>query len=370
MRKARNAKSRFIASRWLLPPKTLRSEIPLDDAARRTVERARAETAAILAGEDDRAVLVVGPCSVHDPAAALAYAEKLAELAREVADSLVVVMRVYVEKPRTRLGWKGLISDPGLDGSNDLNSGLRLSRGLMVQILQTGLPIGCEFLDPVIPAYIADTVSWGAIGARTVQSQIHRQLTSGLDMPVGIKNATTGRVEDAIDAIFASRHGHVFPGFDENGRAAVVTTVGNPDCHVVLRGGNSAPNYGPHEVARTLELLQTVGLPPRLVIDASHGNSGKDHERQAEVVAEVADRIAAGEPGIAGMMIESFLAPGRQDLVPGCTDQLTFGKSITDACVGWDQTVRMVRRLAEAIATRRRTPPQPVGAKALALGQE
>jgi 3-deoxy-7-phosphoheptulonate synthase len=369
MHSVRTSRSRFTANRWLLPPRTLRSEIPLEPAAQRTVTRGRLEIARILAGEDDRVVLVVGPCSVHDPSAALTYAERLADLAREVADSLVVVMRVYVEKPRTRLGWKGLINDPRLDGSYDLNNGLRLARGLMVQILQTGLPIACEFLDPVIPAYTADAVSWGAIGARTVQSQIHRQLTSGLEMPVGIKNTTTGRVEDAIDAIVASSRGHVFPGIDDDGRAAVVTTTGNPDCHVVLRGGSSAPNYGPSDVARALELLAAAALPARLFIDASHGNSGKDHERQAKVVAEVAHRIAAGEPGIAGMMIESFLAAGRQDLDLGRTDRLTFGKSITDACVDWDETVRMARCLAAAVTARRPSHRQ-VLAGALPLGQE
>ncbi|WP_440098409.1 3-deoxy-7-phosphoheptulonate synthase [Streptosporangium sp. H16] len=337
----------------LLPPATLREEIPLSPAAGETVLNGRYEVAQVLSGQDDRLVVVAGPCSIHDPRAALTYAERLSDLARQVSGSLVVVMRVYMEKPRTRLGWKGLISDPHLDGSHDLNSGLRLARSLMVDILETGLPIGCEFLDPLTPLYFSDAVSWGSIGARTVQSQVHRQLTSGLSMPVGIKNATSGHVEDAVDAIVAASKGHVFPGIDDEGVASIVATSGNPECHVVLRGGSTAPNYGPSDVANALELLGRAGLPQRLFIDASHGNSGKDHERQPHVASDIARRIAGGETGIAGIMLESFLAAGRQDLVLGRTDRLAYGQSVTDACVDWEQTTRMVEELAAAAETGR-----------------
>ena len=332
----------------LLPPAALRAEIPLPPATRTSVDRARRDVSRVLSGDDDRILVVVGPCSIHDPAAAMAYAERLADLARQTSDSLLVVMRVYVEKPRTRLGWKGLLSDPRLDGSHDLARGLRLARSLMVEILGTGLPIGCEFLDPIVPAYLSDAVAWGAIGARTVQSQIHRQFASGLDLPVGMKNATDGSVDDAVDAIVAASQSHVFPSIDDDGTAAVITTRGNPDCHVVLRGGSSGPNHGTADVADTLDRLEAAGLPRRLVIDASHGNSGKDHERQALVVQELADRIGAGEHGIAGVMIESFLTAGRQDLVLGSRDRLAYGQSVTDACVGWGQTVRLIELLAEA----------------------
>ncbi|GAA3412531.1 3-deoxy-7-phosphoheptulonate synthase [Streptosporangium vulgare] len=333
----------------LLAPAALREEIPMSPTAGETVLNGRYEIAQVLNGQNDRLVVVAGPCSIHDPCAALTYAERLSDLARRVSGSLVVVMRVYMEKPRTRLGWKGLISDPHLDGSNDLNSGLRVARSLMVDILETGLPIGCEFLDPLTPRYFSDAVSWGSIGARTVQSQVHRQLTSGLSMPVGIKNATSGHVEDAVDAIVAASKGHVFPGIDDDGVASIVSTSGNPECHVVLRGGSTAPNYGPSDVANALELLGSAGLPQRLFIDASHGNSGKDHERQPHVAADIARRIAGGEIGIAGIMLESFLAAGRQDLVLGRTERLAYGQSVTDACVDWEQTTRMIEELAEAV---------------------
>lgn len=337
----------------LLAPAALREEIPMSQTAGETVLNGRYEIAQVLSGQNDRLVVVAGPCSIHDPCAALTYAERLSDLARRVSDSLVVVMRVYMEKPRTRLGWKGLISDPHLDGSNDLNSGLRVARSLMVDILETGLPIGCEFLDPLTPRYFSDAVSWGSIGARTVQSQVHRQLTSGLSMPVGIKNATSGHVEDAVDAIVAASKGHVFPGIDDDGVASIVSTSGNPECHVVLRGGSTAPNYGPSDVANALELLGSAGLPQRLFIDASHGNSGKDHERQPHVAGDIARRIAGGEIGIAGIMLESFLAAGRQDLVLGRTERLAYGQSVTDACVDWEQTTRMIEELAEAVETGR-----------------
>ncbi|WP_228473492.1 3-deoxy-7-phosphoheptulonate synthase, partial [Streptomyces calidiresistens] len=334
-------------------PDELRAQLPLSALARKTTARARRDIAQILGGEDDRLVVIAGPCSVHDPEAALDYAARLAVLAEETRDRLLMVMRVYVEKPRTRIGWKGLLSDPQLDGTHDLPGGLRLARGLMARIADSGLPVACEFLDPLVPSYLADAVSWGAIGARTVQSQVHRQLTSGLGMPIGFKNTTDGGVADAVDAIVSASGAHVFPGLDGSGRAVVTTTRGNPNGHVVLRGGGDGPNYGREPVAEALARLAEARLPQQLIVDASHGNSNKDHERQPLVITDLARRIAAGERGVAGVMIESFLAPGRQDLPLGRTDRLTYGQSVTDACVDWPTTVDMVRDLADAVTTRR-----------------
>ncbi|MFJ9430417.1 3-deoxy-7-phosphoheptulonate synthase [Streptomyces sp. NPDC101490] len=341
------------AAARLPTPAELREEIPLPPLARKTAQRGRREISRVLDGLDDRLVVIAGPCSVHDPDAALTYAERLSALAAEHRDRLLVVMRVYVEKPRTRTGWKGLLSDPRLDGSQDLPSGLRLARGLMAQIAGSGLPVACEFLDPMVPHYLADAVSWGAIGARTVQSQVHRQVTSGLGMPIGFKNATGGGVEDAVDAIVSASHPHVYPGIGDDGRAAVVSTEGNPDGHVVLRGGSSGPNYEAGPVAEALAQLAAAGLPRQLVVDASHGNSNKDHERQSLVIDDIARRIAAGEEGVAGVMIESFLTAGRQDLKIGRTDLLTYGQSVTDACVDWQETARMIEVLAAAVDARR-----------------
>ncbi|MFE3070663.1 3-deoxy-7-phosphoheptulonate synthase [Streptomyces sp. NPDC059247] len=344
------------AAARLPTPAELREEIPLPPLARKTAQRGRREISRVLDGLDDRLVVIAGPCSVHDPDAALTYAERLSSLAAEHRDRLLVVMRVYVEKPRTRTGWKGLLSDPRLDGSQDLPSGLRLARGLMAQIAGSGLPVACEFLDPMVPHYLADAVSWGAIGARTVQSQVHRQVTSGLGMPIGFKNATGGGVEDAVDAIVSASHPHVYPGIGDDGRAAVVSTEGNPDGHVVLRGGSSGPNYEAGPVAEALAQLAAAGLPRQLVVDASHGNSNKDHERQSLVIDDIARRIAAGEEGVAGVMIESFLTAGRQDLKIGRTDLLTYGQSVTDACVDWQETARMIEVLAAAVDARRARP--------------
>ncbi|GAA2947390.1 MULTISPECIES: 3-deoxy-7-phosphoheptulonate synthase [Streptomyces] len=334
-------------------PDALRAQIPMSALAKKTTALARRDIARVLAGRDDRMVVIAGPCSVHDPDAALSYAERLSALAAETRDRLIVVMRVYVEKPRTRVGWKGLLSDPRLDGSHDLPSGLGLARGLMTQIAGTGLPVACEFLDPLVPHYLADAVAWGAIGARTVQSQVHRQLSSGLAMPIGFKNTTDGGVRDAVDAVVSAAGTHVYPGIDGDGRAAVVATRGNPDGHVVLRGGSDGPNYGPAQVAAALEELAAAGLPQRLVVDASHGNSNKDHEQQPVVVADIARRVAAGEEAIAGVMIESFLTAGRQELRLGRTDRLVHGQSVTDACVDWATTADMAGELAAAVGARR-----------------
>jgi 3-deoxy-7-phosphoheptulonate synthase len=263
-------------------------------------------------------------------------------------------MRVYFEKPRSTVGWKGLINDPGLDGSGDVNRGLRIARSLLLQVLAKGLPVGCEFLDPITPQYIADTVAWGAIGARTVESQVHRQLASGLSMPIGMKNRPDGSIATAVDAIRASAVPHVFTGIDMSGTPAILHTRGNADCHLVLRGGRTGPNYPAEGVAEALHLLRTAGLPERLVIDASHDNSGKDHTRQPVVVEDIAGQLVAGQRGIVGVMLESFLVPGRQDLEPGRTP--TYGQSVTDACMGWDTTASVLDRLAGAVRARRGRP--------------
>ncbi|MET9381007.1 3-deoxy-7-phosphoheptulonate synthase [Streptomyces sp. NPDC002928] len=335
----------------LVAPAVLRGELPLGPARAALVESSRRAVKNVLTGEDDRLLLVVGPCSVHDPAAARDYAHRLAAAVAPLSDELCVVMRVYFEKPRTTVGWKGLINDPHLDGTHDVQLGLRMARQILLDVLDAGLPVGCEFLEPTSPHYISDAVTWGAIGARTPESQVHRQLASGLSMPVGFKNATDGDVMPAVDGCRASASNHVFFGIDDQGRASIVSTSGNPDCHIILRGGRGGPNYGPEGVRDATSLLAKSGLEPRLVIDASHANSGKDHVRQTAVVREVAARIAAGEPGIAGLMVESFLIAGRQE--PGPLETLTYGQSVTDACVGWGETEQLLGELAAAVRRRR-----------------
>jgi 3-deoxy-7-phosphoheptulonate synthase len=337
----------------LLAPAALLAELPLGAHEAKHVEQSRAEVRAVLTGIDDRLLVVVGPCSVHDPAAALDYAGRLAELARPLRDDLLIVMRVYFEKPRTVTGWKGLINDPGLDGSHDVHRGLRVARRLLLDIVGLGLPVGCEWLDPITPQYIADTVAWGAIGARTTESQVHRQLASGLSMPVGFKNGTDGDVQVAVDACRAAATGHTFFGVTPAGAAAVVTTAGNPDCHVILRGGRSGPNYQAGQVTRALATVTEAGLPRRVMVDASHGNSGKDHRRQPAVADSLADQAAGGERGLAGVMLESFLREGRQE--PGDPERLVYGQSITDACMDVDTTATVLARLAAAVRRRRVT---------------
>jgi 3-deoxy-7-phosphoheptulonate synthase len=333
----------------LLSPATLRRRLPLSRAAHDTVVAGRAAVSRILDGTERRLLAVVGPCSIHDPAAALDYASRLSSLAVELAPQLCIVMRTYFEKPRTTLGWKGLVNDPGLDGRFDVNEGLRLARALLLDVLELGLPVGVEFLDPITPQYLSDAVSWGSIGARTSQSQIHRQLASGLSMPIGIKNGTDGDVQAAVDAVAAAASGHVFPGIDDRGRAAVLTTAGNPDGHVVLRGGATTTNHDAASIRDAMARLERAGLAPRVVVDASHGNSGKRHERQTGVVRDVARQVASGERGIVGVMLESFLVAGRQDLVLGRAEELRYGQSVTDACLGWDETVVALRELAGAV---------------------
>jgi 3-deoxy-7-phosphoheptulonate synthase len=340
---------RIAATRPLVSPALLADELPLPDDAAKVVMQSRRTVTRILDGHDPRLLVVVGPCSVHDPIAALEYAGRLAELADELSDRLFIAMRVYFEKPRSTLGWKGLLNDPGLDGGYRVNEGLRKGRKLLLDILALGLPVGCEFLDPIVPQYLADCVSWGSIGARTAQSQVHRQLSSGLSMAIGVKNSTEGDVGNAVDAVAAAAASHVFTSVTPDGVAAIFVTRGNPDCHVILRGSQAAPNYDAASVADALRLLEEAGLPRRVIVDASHGNSGKDHRRQPSVLRDVAAQIAGGQRGIVGVMLESFLVEGRQELVLGRAAELAYGQSVTDSCLGWETTVSVLGELAETI---------------------
>ncbi|HWG09478.1 MAG TPA: 3-deoxy-7-phosphoheptulonate synthase [Solirubrobacteraceae bacterium] len=336
----------------LISPRVLLDEQPLAPGLEEFVLRGRSAVAEVLDRIDDRLLVVVGPCSVHDPDAALDYAGRLSTAARELSDDLLVVMRVYFEKPRTTTGWKGLINDPHLDDTGDVNEGLRLARKLLLEVLALDLPVGCEFLDPITPQYIADAVSWGAIGARTTESQIHRQLASGLSMPVGFKNRTDGNLAVAVDAVRAAAVPHTFAGIDLAGSPAVLHTRGNHDCHVILRGGRAVPNYDAEGVGDALERLRAVGLPERVVVDASHDNSGKDAGRQPGVAADIAAQISGGNAALVGVMLESFIVAGRQDLKDGVTP--TYGQSITDACMSWEGTEEVLAGLAEAVRARRR----------------
>jgi 3-deoxy-7-phosphoheptulonate synthase len=337
--------------RSLLPPALLLEELPLTEEGSLTVTRAREEVSWILNGQNDRLIVVVGPCSIHDPAAAHDYAVRLTALADELAADLRLVMRVYFEKPRTTVGWKGLINDPHLDGSFAINIGLRRARRLLLDLVELKLPAGCEFLDPISPQFTTDLVTWGAIGARTTESQVHRELASGLSMPVGFKNGTDGGLQIAIDAVRAAAHPHSFLGVSAGGLAGIVSTRGNPDCHVILRGGQSGPNYDAMSVQKVLAAIRDSGLPPRLMIDTSHGNSGKDYRRQVLVARDIANQVAQGERAIIGVLMESFLVDGRQDL--GDPSRLVYGQSITDACMGWEMTVPVLRELAAAVRARR-----------------
>ncbi|HEY8521088.1 MAG TPA: 3-deoxy-7-phosphoheptulonate synthase [Gammaproteobacteria bacterium] len=335
----------------LTVPAELIRALPCDAAMSATVTAARHALHELLHGRDDRLAVVIGPCSIHDPDAALEYARRLAPLRAEHGDALEIVMRVYFEKPRTTVGWKGLINDPDLDGSFRIDKGLRLARSLLRDINALGLPAGCEYLDVISPQYISDLVAWGAIGARTTESQVHRELASGLSCPVGFKNGTDGNVQIAVDAVRAASQPHHFLAVTKDGRAAIAATTGNPDCHVILRGGRE-PNHGAAHVEHACRLLERAGLAPRLMVDASHANSGKKPENQPRVVEDLAAQIEAGERRIIGVMIESNLVAGRQDLVPG--RPLTYGQSITDGCIGWETSVAVLERLAKAVRARRR----------------
>jgi 3-deoxy-7-phosphoheptulonate synthase len=348
---SRVSDTRIVGYEPLLSPAALLHELPLGAAQQETVARTRAEVRAVLDGTDDRLLVVTGPCSVHDPKAALDYASRLAGLRERLADDLLIVMRVYFEKPRTVTGWKGLINDPGMDESFDVHRGLRTARRLLLDIVGAGMPVGCEWLDPITPQYIADTVTWGAIGARTTESQVHRQLASGLSMPVGFKNGTDGDVQVAVDACRAAAVSHTFFGVTAAGAAAVVTTSGNADTHVILRGGRSGPNYSSSHVTKALDLISAAGLPRRIMVDASHGNSGKDHTRQIGVADSLADQLTGGQHGVVGVMLESFLVAGRQN--PGNPATLTYGQSVTDACMDIDMTTSALETLAASVQARR-----------------
>ena len=342
---------RISAVRPLISPALLQDELPIPAESLATIERARAEIAAVLAGHDDRLIVVVGPCSIHDHDQAIEYARNLRQRAEELCGELLVVMRVYFEKPRTTVGWKGYINDPRLDGSFRINEGLRRARQLLLDVTALGLPAGTEFLDLLSPQYIADLVSWGAIGARTTESQSHRQLASGLSCPVGFKNGTDGGVKVAADAIVAASASHAFMGMTKMGAAAIFETRGNGDCHVILRGGNKAPNYAAADVEAACAVLRKAGQREQVMVDFSHANSEKNHRRQIDVGHDVAAQMAGGEHRITGVMIESHLQDGRQDLSPD--KPLTRGVSITDACLGWADTEPLLGVLAEAVRTRR-----------------
>jgi 3-deoxy-7-phosphoheptulonate synthase len=340
----------------LLAPAALLAELPMGADRETTVEQGRMEIRRVLDMADDRLLVVVGPCSVHDPVAALDYARRLAEVRQSLSDELLIVMRVYFEKPRTVTGWKGLINDPGLNGSYDVHTGLRAARRLLLDIVELGLPVACEWLDPVTPQYIADAVAWGAIGARTTESQIHRQLASGLSMPMGFKNGTDGDAQVAIDACRAAAAKHTFFGVTPAGAAAVVTTAGNSDCHIILRGGRSGPNYHTGDVTAALDAVAKAKLPRRLMVDASHGNSEKDYRRQSIVAEALAEQIAAGEQGVVGVMLESFLEAGRQE--PGPLEGLVYGQSVTDGCMDMGTTEGVLNGLAAAVRKRRGVAPE------------
>lgn len=334
----------------LVSPQQLLSDIPIDADLAEHVESSRRAIHHVLHGDDDRLVVVVGPCSIHDPEAAIDYAERLAPVARRLSDDLLVVMRVYFEKPRTTVGWKGLINDPDLDNSFQINKGLHLARQLLVDLNRLGLPTGTEYLDLISPQYLADLVAWGAIGARTTESQTHRELASGLSCPVGFKNATDGDVQVAVDAIRAAQRPHHFLSVTKEGRSAIFETAGNEDCHIILRGGKT-PNYDMFSVDDACALLAKAGLRESLMIDASHANSRKLPSRQVDVAEDIATQIRRGNRAIMGIMLESFLEAGRQDVVAG--QPLVYGKSITDACMAWDATEIVLENLADAVSARR-----------------
>ncbi|MDR6841308.1 3-deoxy-7-phosphoheptulonate synthase [Pseudoxanthomonas sacheonensis] len=335
-------------------PEVVMDSYPATSAVSMTVDRARRALRDILHRRNDRLIVVIGPCSIHDVQAALDYAQRLQHQRQRFADTLEIVMRVYFEKPRTTVGWKGLINDPRLDGSYRIDEGLQTARRLLLDINALGLPAGCEFLDMITPQYIADLVAWGAIGARTTESQVHRELASGLSCPVGFKNGTEGNIRIAVDAAQAAAHSHRFLSVTKQGRSAIVTTLGNEDCHVILRGGRT-PNYDAASVDAAGAAMVSVGLTPRVMIDASHANSGRHPERQPAVINDVSEQIEGGESRVIGVMVESHLVAGRQDLIDGCA--LVYGQSVTDGCLGWDDSVRVLERLSRAVEVRRRFEP-------------
>ena len=351
MTKASTEDLRIDSVQEVVSPADLHREIPLGEAGRQTVTESRSAIRKVLAGEDDRLLTIVGPCSIHDPEAALEYGRRLREKADQLSDDLLVVMRVYFEKPRTTVGWKGLINDPTLDERFHINEGLRTARRLMRDLAEEGVPSATELLELVVPQYIDDLLAWGAIGARTAESQVHRQLASGLSCPVGIKNGTGGSLQAAVDAIHSATHPHHFLSLTKEGHSAIFTTTGNPDSHLILRGGRKGPNYDAASVDDAASRLEQAGLPVRIMVDCSHANAGKDPDRQAEVCRELGERIAAGEDQIIGLMMESHLLGGRQDLESGA--DLTYGQSITDPCLDWSRTAELLDELAANVRQRR-----------------
>ncbi|HUR40952.1 MAG TPA: 3-deoxy-7-phosphoheptulonate synthase [Verrucomicrobiae bacterium] len=333
-------------------PAEVQAELPVSEVAAQTVLRARAEAQRLLRGEDDRLLAIVGPCSIHDPAAALEYAARLKALREELADELLIVMRVYFEKPRTTVGWKGLINDPDLDESFKIDKGLRIARKLLLELNERGLPAGVEYLDILTPQYVADLVSWGAIGARTTESQLHREMASGLSCPVGFKNGTDGSVKVAVDAVLSTRSPHRFLSLTQSGQVSIFETAGNPDSHIILRGGSSGTNYDGKSVDAACAALIKAGLPAQLMIDFSHANSAKQHKRQLTVAEDVAHQVAGGDRRIVGVMVESHLVEGRQEIGPPAA--MTYGQSVTDACLHWEDTATLLRGLARSVSQRRR----------------
>lgn len=340
MIKTNNLKIKSITP--IIAPTDLRQVFPISDESSACVSASRAAIIRILRGEDRRLMVVVGPCSIHDPKGALEYAERLAVLAREVSEELLLVMRVYFEKPRTTVGWKGLINDPDMNGSHLISKGLGIARSLLCKITEMGLPVATEMLDPITPEYLADLLSWGAIGARTTESQTHREMASGLSFPIGFKNGTDGNLQIAIDAMKAALHSHSFLGVNRDGLTSIVQTTGNPDVHMVLRGGNKRPNYSPEDIEKTEQMISKAGLHPTMMVDCSHGNSEKKFELQPQVLKSVVDQIAAGNRSISGVMIESYLKEGNQPM-PKDLSTLAYGVSITDSCIDWATTEACLR---------------------------
>ncbi len=342
---------RIVETEEVIAPSALHQELPITENSAQCVFTARSVAQKILHGEDDRLLVVVGPCSIHDPVAALEYATRLAKVRDEVAGDLMIIMRVYFEKPRTTVGWKGLINDPNLDDSFEINKGLRVARKLLLDLNESGMPAGTEYLDLISPQYVADLVSWGAIGARTTESQVHRELSSGLSCPVGFKNATDGGLQVAVDAIGSAMNPHHFLSVTKEGKSAIFSTAGNKDCHIILRGGSDKPNYDSQSINDAAALLEKSGLASRIMVDLSHANSFKQHDKQMDVGDAIAQQLSAGDMRIFGVMIESHLVAGRQNAKPG--QSLAYGQSITDACLGWEDTETLLHNLANAVRDRR-----------------
>ncbi|EEB05225.1 phospho-2-dehydro-3-deoxyheptonate aldolase [Schizosaccharomyces japonicus yFS275] len=346
---------RILGYNPLVPPALLQQELPVSEASANVVRQGRRDIQAVLGGKDDRLVVVVGPCSIHDPVLAMEYAKLLKPKAEELKNELVIIMRCYLEKPRTTVGWKGLVNDPDLDGSYAINKGLRISRKMYCDVTNFGVPLGSEMLDTISPQFFSDMLSFGAIGARTTESQLHRELASALSFPIGFKNSTDGSVGIAIDAIGATAHPHTMLGVNKQGIAAICMTAGNKDTFIILRGGKHGPNYDAKNVAAVREALEKANITPRIMIDCSHGNSSKDHRNQPKVCHSIAEQVAAGDEALMGVMIESHINEGRQNakIAPGVKETLKYGVSITDACVSWEQTAPMLEELAAAVRARR-----------------